>query len=147
MKYFLFIIILLSGYAFSEPYPLEYAELKVYNQKLFLSLHFYNKKNNFSKFTIIEPNATVYWQGHIIPRGGLSFKRKKTIKASPKSSYHVEFDMTDTFDFREGLHDYTFSINNYIFHKKGHTQIKFKFNNVFRKPVIPDKDIISEVKM
>lgn len=146
MKYFLFIAVLFSGYVFPKSYSSEYYEIKTYEKKIILSIHLYNKEKTLIN-EFVEPNASIFWHGYSIPRGGLSIPRTITIKAPPRSSFEVEFDITDRFDFREGLHDYTFHIYNDMIHKKGYATINFKFNNSFRKPYFTDEQVISPPKL
>lgn len=129
--------------AFSEPDPPEYYELKTSDQRIILSIHLYNKEKKASIKKIIEPTAGVLWHGYSIPRIGISIREMKIIKMPAKSSFEVEFDITDRYDYREGLHDYIFDVNNDIIHKKGSTRISFKFNNSFRKPHFTDNQVIS----
>lgn len=147
MKYLLFFPMFFPICAFSESHPLEYYELKTSGQRIILSIHLYNKEKKTSIKKIIEPTAGVLWNGYSIPRVGISVREIKIITIPAKSSFEVEFDMTDRYDYRIGLNNYTFDINNDLIHKKGSTKIKFKFNNTFKKPHFTDKQVISPPKL
>lgn len=147
MKYFLFFAMLFPIYTYSKPHSSECYELKTSNQKIILSIHLYNKEKTPSIKKIIEPTAGVLWHGYSIPRIGISIREVKTIKIPAKSEFEVEFDITDRYDYREGLHDYTFDVNNDMIHKEGSSRINFKFNNSFRKPHFTDNPVISPPKL
>ena len=112
---------------------------------MFFPFAFIIKKKPLTK-EFVEPNASILWHNHSIPRGGLSVY-ETTIRIPPRSGFEVEFDITDMFDFREELHNYTLYIYNDMIHKKGYTTIKLKFNNSFRKHYFTDNQAVSPPKL
>ena len=66
---------------------------------MFFPFAFIIKKKPLTK-EFVEPNASILWHNHSIPRGGLSVY-ETTIRIPPRSGFEVEFDITDRFDFRE----------------------------------------------
>lgn len=147
MKYFLFFAVLFSGCVFSKSHSSEFYEIKTYEKKIVLSIHLYNKEKIPLTKEFVEPNASILWHNYSIPRGSLSIHKTTTIRIPPRSGFEVEFDITDRFDFREGLHSYIFYIYNDMIHKKGFTTIKFKFNNSFRRPYFTDNQVLSPPKL